>query len=56
MLPDVNIRLPIITMDGAALYDLDKREYLKTVAMAEEAARRMMAYLEYPGSDPFKKV
>ena len=49
MLPDVNLRLPIIAMDGSALYDLKKREYLKTVTMEEDAARRMMAFLDASG-------
>ena len=46
LLPDVDLRLPIIAMDGACLYDLKKMEYLKTVTMEEAAARRMMAFLE----------
>ncbi|MDO4492752.1 MAG: HAD hydrolase family protein [Clostridia bacterium] len=45
LLPGVKLRYPIITMDGAALYDMGKLEYIRTVRMSEEKADRMMRKL-----------
>ncbi len=41
LLPGVEFRLPLITMDGAALYDLQTMEYLETVPMSPEKGRRL---------------
>ncbi len=41
-LQGVDLRLPIITLDGAALYDLHKSQYLRTVPMAPDSAKRIM--------------
>ncbi len=46
LLPGVRLRYPIVVMDGAALYDMDTLEYLKTAPMPPEAAARMMALLD----------
>lgn len=45
LLPGVNLRYPIIVMDGAALYSMKTMEYLRTVPMPEENARCLMDWL-----------
>jgi hydroxymethylpyrimidine pyrophosphatase-like HAD family hydrolase len=45
LLPGVDLRYPIIVMDGAALYSMRTMEYLRTVPMPEENARRLMDWL-----------
>lgn len=45
LLPGVRLNQPIITSDGAALYDMESMEYLKTTPMSEEKARRITAWL-----------
>ena len=41
LLAGVDLRWPVITMDGAALYDMKTMEYLRTVPMSEEKAQRL---------------
>ena len=49
LLSGVDIRLPVIVMDGAALYDMHKMEYLRTFPMAEADAQRMTELLDKSG-------
>ena len=49
LLDGVNIRLPIIAMNGAALYDTLTNEYLKVVYMSEPDAKWMTEYLDSAG-------
>ena len=49
LLPGVRLRYPIIVMDGAALYDTQSLEYLKTTPMSEEKAARLMTWLRGEG-------
>ena len=42
LLAGVELRLPVITMDGAALYDMKTMEYLETMPMSAEKARRLV--------------
>ena len=44
LLPGVHLRCPIITMDGAALYDMGSLSYLRTTPMSEEKAARITAW------------
>ena len=46
MLPNVNFQLPIIVMDGAALYDMKERNYLETVYMGRETAGAVRQLLD----------
>lgn len=46
LIPGVRLQYPIITMDGAALYDMKKLEYIRTVKMSEEKAARIMGWLK----------
>lgn len=44
LLPGVRLRYPIITMDGAALYDMGSLSYLRTTPMSGEKAERITAW------------
>lgn len=39
---NVNLKLPVIAMDGAALYDVNKNAYLKTYVISAKTARQIM--------------
>lgn len=45
LLPGVRLRYPIITMDGAALYDMGSLEYIRTTPMSEEKAVKLVRWL-----------
>ena len=49
LLPGVELNLPVITMDGAALYDMKTMEYLETVPMSEEKGRRLKDWAHEEG-------
>jgi hydroxymethylpyrimidine pyrophosphatase-like HAD family hydrolase len=49
LLPGVELRLPVITMDGAALYDMKTMEYLETVPMSDEKGRRLKDWAHREG-------
>lgn len=49
LLAGVELRWPVITMDGAALYDMKTLEYLRTVPMCPEKARRLVAWAKEQG-------
>ena len=46
MLQNVNFQLPIIAMDGAVLYDMKERAFLRTVYMGRETADAMCRLLD----------
>ena len=48
-LAGVELRYPIITLDGAALYDMGKMEYLCTVPMAPDRAERIITWAREEG-------
>ena len=56
LLEGVNLRLPIITMNGAALYDLNTMEYLRTVPMSPEKTRRLMDWADQNGAAYFSNI
>lgn len=41
----IGLRLPIIAMDGAVLYDMNSQAYLRTVTMARELAQDVTRFL-----------
>ena len=45
LLPGIRFRYPLITMDGAALYDMETLEYIRTFPMAEQSAERIIKWL-----------
>ena len=49
LLPGIDLQCPIITLDGAALYDMRNMLYLKTVPMADENAKLAMDWAHEQG-------
>ena len=45
LVPGLDLRYPIVTMDGAALYDMNTLEYLRTKPMADGDAERIIHWL-----------
>lgn len=46
LLPGVELRWPVVTMDGAALYDMQSMKYLRTVPMERETAERLIGWAQ----------
>lgn len=49
LLAGVDLPYPIITMNGAALYDVNSMRYLRTVPMSAEKAERILGWLDQRG-------
>ena len=49
LLPGVELRLPVVTMNGAALYDMKRMEYLETLPMSDEKGRRLKDWAHREG-------
>ena len=49
LMDGVNLPYPVIAMDGAALYDMTKREFLEVVSLTDEQALRIADFLEAGG-------
>ncbi len=47
--PGLDLRCPVITMDGAALYDMKTMRYLRTSPMSRAQAERLVAWAEENG-------
>lgn len=45
-LPDIMLKLPIITMDGAALYDMQENTYILTCSIPYDEARQLLDFLD----------
>ena len=45
----IGLKLPIIAMDGACLYDMEEMSYVKTVKMEEDLAAKVCAFLRGKG-------
>lgn len=45
LVPGLNLRYPIVTMNGAALYDMKTLEYLRTRPMSDGDAERIIHWL-----------
>lgn len=45
----IGLKLPIIAMDGACLYDMEEMTYVKTVKMEEDLAAKVCAFLRGKG-------
>ena len=44
LMAGVNLRYPVITLDGAAMYDMGRMEYLRTVPMPPDKAEQIMGW------------
>ena len=49
LLDGVALPYPVIAMDGAALYDMNRREFLAVVELSDEQAERIAAFLREEG-------
>ena len=45
----IGLKIPIIAMDGACLYDMEEMSYVKTVKMEEDLAAKVCAFLRGKG-------
>ena len=52
----VNLSLPVIAMDGAALYDLTDNSYEKVYVISEEQSEKIQKYFEMRGQAFFTNV
>lgn len=48
-LSDIRLKYPVIVMDGAALYDTNKNEYIRNYVISEETSAEMWALLSRSG-------
>ena len=52
-LNEINIKLPVIVMDGAALYDYEKKSYLKAYIISSETASELRKMIAEEGMNCF---
>lgn len=52
-LEEININLPVIVMDGAALYDFKEKKYLKTYLLSNEIVANIRSLLKENGMNCF---
>lgn len=48
-LREIRLKLPVIAMDGAVLYDLQTNEYLRVYVISAETSQRLMRLIEKAG-------
>ena len=46
---DIRLRLPVIAMDGAVLYDIREKQYLKVYVISHQRARRVLELVRRQG-------
>lgn len=56
LMKGVNLKLPIIVMDGAAMYDLNKREYLEAEFLQADICEQAERIIAYHGMHCFVNV
>lgn len=56
LMKGVNLKLPIIVMDGAAMYDLNKREYLEAEFLQADICEQAERIIAYHGMHYFVNV
>ena len=49
----VKLKLPVIAMDGAVMYDLNKHEYLRAYVISRETVERLQRFLDSFGINYF---
>lgn len=45
-LGDINLRLPVIAMDGAVMYDVKKREYVRAYVLSADIVQRLITLMD----------
>lgn len=53
---DIRLKLPVIAMDGAVLYDIREKMYLKVYIISRETARRVRELIKDEGLNCFTNV
>ena len=48
-LREIRLKLPVIAMDGAVLYDIKTHEYLRVYVISAETSQRLMGLIEQAG-------
>lgn len=52
-LSDIHLNLPVIVMDGAALYDIKEKEYIHTYVISKNNAEKIMEFLNHENFNYF---
>ncbi len=52
-IPGINLKLPIIAMDGAVLFDVHEKKYLKTYKMNHKDAQQLISFIKNQGFHVF---
>ncbi|MBQ0026966.1 MAG: HAD hydrolase family protein [Lachnospiraceae bacterium] len=55
-LSDIHFKYPVIVMDGAAIYDINKSEYVKEYVISGEASMELIALIHEYGMHPYTNV
>ena len=55
-LSDISLKYPIIVMDGAALYDVRKNEYLKVYVISPDTAEELINIIDSRNLYPYVNV
>ena len=55
-LRDIRIKLPVIVMDGAALYDMENKEYVKVYVISNRMAQEVLSLVKEAGLQCFANV
>lgn len=55
-LSDINFNYPVIVMDGAALYDVKKSEYVKEYVISDKTSNELVQLMKHKGMHPYINV
>lgn len=55
-LRNINLKLPVIVMDGAALFDIKKKRYLHEYVISVDCSSKIVAFFEEVGCNYFANV
>lgn len=55
-LSDIRLKYPVIVMDGAALYDVSKNEYVKEYVISPDTAKELNELINHNGLCPYINV
>lgn len=55
-LRDIRLKLPVICMDGAVLFDITENQYLKMYVISKETSRELLELMNRNGLHPFTNI
>lgn len=55
-LRNINLKLPVIVMDGAALFDIKKKRYLYEYIISRDCSSKIAAFFDHEGCEYFANV